>query len=159
MKANFKNILALLLIVGVVILLVSVFSPQNKEEEKFVYSDIVWLLENDLVKEFVVDSDYNITLTIYDHVMGEDGKPVANKERVTTKTYTFSYNSQIEEINELAYENYVNGGNLEKYDYEHPAETPWYMIYLPWIITAVIFIGLFIFMMRQTSILFPRDKE
>ena len=165
MKANLKSIIMLVLIVGVFIVGVSMFGNSNKEKDEFVYSELIDLFEDDLITSFVVDQSGSITVKALkpklddagNIIRDENGKIVEyatdkeGKNLVETFTYKFSYNTQIEQINELAKENRDKGGNLKEYNYEAAAETPWYVMYLPYIITAVIFIGLCIFLMKQTS--------
>ena len=62
MKFNFKAIIMLVLIVAVMIAAVSIFSAQTPNDEKFTYSDLMDLFENDLVKSFNVDGNSVITV-------------------------------------------------------------------------------------------------
>ena len=165
MKANLKNILALLFIVGAVLLMVSVFSNISDDDEAFRYSDLLELLEEDMVRSLVIDESGEATLKVLIPVKNEDGsiKTDENGNRVyeldekgnlklNTLTYKFSYNIQIEKVDELAIVSMSTpGGNLVEYDYLPAEETPWYVLYLPYIITAVIIIALWIFLMRQAS--------
>ncbi len=153
MKANFKSILVLIILVGAVIVGVSFFSSQT-EEEDFIYSDLIQKFEEDRVASFVVDADSVIHLKLYE-INEEDGDFVYDEKgekKVSDKEYSykFTYQTQIEEINDIAREKF-NSGVLLEYDYEAPEETPWYVMYLPYIITAVVIIGLLIFLMKQTS--------
>ena len=152
MKANFKSILALLLIVGVVITLVSVFSQGQNASEALGYSEIVGLFEEDRVTSFKVDRNLNITIKAFE--VDENGQ-ITDKEK--TFTYALSYNFQLDEINRLAYESYSKhlndptSSNLKEYDYDPAYETPWYETYLPFIITGLVLVLLFVFVIRQTS--------
>ena len=66
MKFNFKNIIILVVVIGVVLLALSFISSMNKEEEKLVYSDIIESFDNDLVESFVIDGEYNMTIVLYE---------------------------------------------------------------------------------------------
>ncbi len=144
MKANLKSIIMLLLIVGIFIVAVSVLN-NNKEEDKFVYSELVELFEEDRVKTFTVNAENVITVEAYQ--LDKDGN-VDTKLETRTYEYQFNYNAQIDRILELA----ENGGaNLEDYNFEAPEPTPWYIMYLPYIITAVVIIALWIFMMKSAG--------
>ncbi len=168
MKANFKSIIMLIVLVAAVLVAVSVFSAEKAEQ--FEYSQLLQLFEDDLVVSFTVDESGVIDLEAYSfREIDSNGNPVADEngniyklnskgEREKTKhTYKFSYNTQIDEVNEIAAaklkENWQNPGsnNLQSYDYLAPEETPWYIMYLPYIIIAVIMIGLWIFMAKQTT--------
>ena len=156
MKANFKNIIILLLIVGIVIAGASFLMGKNGGEDKFRYSDLVHLFEEDLVRDFVV-SEGTIKLNAFVAIKGEDGNYVFEKDekgenKLKEYEYTFSYELQLDKIMSIVEENAADGSTrLEKYDFEPMEETPWYVAYLPYIITAVLFIGLTIFLMRSTS--------
>ncbi len=151
MKVNFKSILMLLVIVAVTIVAVSVFTRGINREDEFGYSDLIDLFEEDLVASFVVEDD----LTIRVKALEPDGnggyKTDSNgKYEYRTYTYALSYNFQLDQINNLAYEKYLSGSsNLKEYTYSPPAQTPWYQAYLPYMIVALIFLGLWFFLMRQ----------
>ena len=164
MKANFKNIIILLLIIGIVIVGASFLMNKSGNEDKFVYSDLVDLFEKDLVRDFVVDENGTITLNALiatkdengNYVFGEDGNYVFEldengKPKVKEYSYTLSYIGYAFQLDKIT--SIIEGGlvNLEEYDFLPTPETPWYVAYLPYIITALLFIGLTIFLMRQTS--------
>ena len=171
MKANFKNIIILLLIIGIVIAGASFFMSKDNKEDKFVYSELVQLFEEDLVRDFVVDEHGNMKLNAFVVKTNEDGSPIfeldengnkkytfetddKNEPKVKEYNYAFRYDIQLDQIQSIIdeYKNKENyTPNLREYDFEAPEETPWYLTYLPWIITGVAFIGLTIFLMRQTS--------
>ena len=73
MKANFKNIAMLLLIVCAVVFAVTYFSGEGKDDDAVVYSDIVQLFEDDLVTSFVVDESGLITIKHLVPVLDEAG--------------------------------------------------------------------------------------
>jgi len=156
MKANFKSIIMLLIIVGIVIVGSSLLMDQQKEDE-FVYSELLELFEEDLVRDFVVDNTASMTLHAYVATENADGSYTfeldeKGERKVVEKTYSFRYELQLNKIISIIEENAADGStNLEKYDFEPIPKTPWYLEYLPWILTALIFIGLTIFLMRQTS--------
>ena len=160
MKANFKNIIILILIVGIVIVFASFLMNGAKDEDKFVYSDLVDLFEADLVRDFVVDDKGTIKLNAFVVTVGEDGSlnyelDDKGERKVKEYTYTFSYigyEFQLGKIISIIEANSADGStNLKEYDFEPTPETPWYVAYLPYIITGLLFIGLTVFLMRQTS--------
>ena len=160
MKANFKNIIIFILVVGLVIVLSSFFMDQSKQEDKFLYSDLLELFEEDLVRDFVVDENGTITLNAFVVTKNEDGSynfelDDKGQKKVKEYTYTLSYigyQLQLDKIVSVIETNSADGvTNLEKYDFEPTPETPWYLTYLPYIITGLLFLGLTIFLMRQTS--------
>ena len=155
MKINWKNIISLVLIVGVVLVVVSLFSQNNAQEDRFVYSELVDMFEEDRVYSFVVNEDQEITVKEIIYLYGDDGSEILDengkpKFELKDHTYKFSYSTQIEEINELA-RKMKNEGKLVEYEYEAAEEAPWYTLYLPYIITAIIF-GIFMFILfKQTA--------
>ncbi len=157
MKANFKNIIILILIIGVVIVGASFLMNGSGDEDKFVYSDLIDLFEKDLVRDFIVDEKGTITLNAFVTTVGEDGNPVfelddKGERKVKEYIYTFSYELQLYRVVSIIEDNAADGStNLVEYDFLPTPETPWYLAYLPYIITAILFIGLTIFLMRQTS--------
>ena len=149
MKANIKTIILIVVIFAVIIAAVSIFTSTLKKEEDFVYSDLVDLFENDLVTSFDVDGNLKMTVVALKIERDKDGNPVldqsgAFKQIIDEKTgnpatesysYSLSYNFQLDQINELALRNYQGGGkyvNLKDYNYQRPAETPWYQAFLRW---------------------------
>ena len=157
MKANFKNIAILILIVGIVIVGVSYLMDKTNKEDKFVYSDLVELFERDLVRDFVIDEKNVIKLNAFVAKRNIDGSYTyeldeKGERKVVEYTYKFSYMIQIDKILAIVDKNAADGvTNLVDYDFEPAAETPWYLAYLPYIITALLFIGLTVFLMRQTA--------
>ena len=165
MKVNFKNIIIFILIIGVVIAGSSYLMEQTQEKEKITYFKLLDLFEKDLIHDFEEENGV-IKFKVYEveknadgsYAFNEDGsyKFIYNSEngepKLTSGEYTFSYIFQIEEINSVIKENKADGiTNLVSGDYLPIPETPWYLAYLPYILTAVLFLGLTIFLMRQTS--------
>ena len=159
MKANFKNILVILIIIGLVIVGTSFLMEKNKNNDGFVYSDLIKLFEDDLVRDFVIDKDATIKLNAFVLIQNADGSySFKTNEKgeyvVETFSYRFTYEFQIEEIRSIIDANAVDGKtNLQSYDIEPPEETPWYLTPLASvIITGVLFVGITIFFfMRQSA--------
>ena len=155
MKADIKSIIMLLVIVLAVVLGVSYFSNDKDPEDEFVYSDLIELLEDDVVVSFVIDQNNVITVKSYKYTK-ENGTIVFEekdgKKVVETSEYTFSYTTQVEEVLALAKANKAKeNAILTEYNVESMPETPWYVMYLPYVLVGALIIGLWIFMMRQAS--------
>ncbi len=167
MKANIKSIILIILIFAVVIAAVAIFTTAIKTEEEFLYSDLVELFDNDLVTSFDVDGKLIMTVEAIvpkrenGTIVYNEGKPVYEIDSATGEPkkekheYSLSYNFQLEDINDLARRNYSGIGadgkvytNLKNYNYQPPAETPWILTLLPYLIAPVAIIILYIFMMR-----------
>ncbi len=161
MKVNFKSILMLLFIIVMIIFAVSFFT---KSQPTVSYSEIIDMFNKDQVVSFEVNEDLNITLKVLTPMTTEDGTPIYDLngkpqykvndkgERIlTTYVFKLGYSFQLEHINSIASEKYESGKetNLKEYNYLAAGEAPWYQVYLPYILIAVLFIGLWIFLMRQ----------
>ena len=161
MKANFKSIAMLIVLVLAVILMVSFLTNSFNTEETFEYSDLMYLFDNDLITYFNVDGNLLMTVQHFAPVLDENGdfKLDSNGQKeykkndkgdnvILTKEIQLSYAFQLEQINERAQKPSVN---LKDYDFQAPKATPWYISYLPYFIFAILLIGLWIFLMKQTS--------
>ena len=165
MKANFKNILVMLAMVLAAILMVSFLSGGMNKTETFSYSDLKKMFEKDIVQSFEVDENLKMTLKVYKIKTDESGNELKNEDGsyifatddkgnyvFQVYTYQISYTFQLEDINRTAYDSYTTpGSHLTTYNYKAAAATPWYQLYLPYIIIAVVFIGLWIFVVKQSS--------
>ena len=152
MKVNFKSIITLVVIVVLVILAVSFFTEQFKDDDEFLYSDVVELFEKNLVHSYVVDGNGNLTIVALrpaegnpPYMVDKDGKPIYEEHKYKLST-TLQY-EKLEELTEIALEK--DPKVLVEYDFKAPEEAPWYQAYLPYILIAVFFVGLWIFIMRQ----------
>jgi len=160
MKANFKNILMLVIMVVAVLIGVSLFSGLGEDKDEFVYSELVELFDENLVTEFEINENGEITVKYLNPIIDPTTGEVTSYEKdnkgdnkIYTETYTFSYTVQIEKLIDKV-EGMTAAGtntNLVQYNIVPTPETPWYVMYLPYIITAVVIIALWIFLMRQTS--------
>ena len=151
MKVNFKSILMLVFLVVAVIIAVTAFTSRLNGTKELTYGEVVEKFENDDVIYFKIDGDLNLELHTRKAKAGGgyemqevDGKQVYVPEIFE---YKLSYAFQLEHIMSLAEQ--AGRATLDDYDIERAAETPWYVAYLPYIILAVLFIGLWIFIMRQ----------
>ena len=131
MKANFKSILSLILIIGVVLVL-STLLEGRVNNDKFLYSDLLDLFEADLVRDVVVDDNGKITLNAYVVTKNEDGSLslVLNDKgepKTESFTYNFSYELQIKKIIAVieANESSPDGTNLVEYDFKYSNSAFW----------------------------------
>ena len=159
MKVNFKSVLLLIFIIFAVITAVSMFNKANSDKTDFTYGNLKQLLEEDAVIECVIDGDLVAHVKAYAVKTDNNGKLmlkdngdfdyVGKGDPATIKEYTceLMYNFQIDKIDELA----ENCESMEYYNYLKAEETPWYMTYLPFIIIGVLFIILWIFVMKSAG--------
>ena len=162
MKVNIKSIIMLILMIVAIVLAVTFFTNSMKEDEKFEYSDVLELFNDDLVAYFEVDGNLNIKLhtLVPKTVDGAPqldafGNPVYETDekgspKYRVYKYKLSYTIQLDEINRIAREKLEAGNtNLESYNYLEAAGTPWYQLYLPYIVVILITVGLGFFLLRQ----------
>ena len=151
MKVNFKSILMLILIVLAVIIAVSFVTDRLSDSEELSYGEVLVKFEKDDVLEATIDGDLNLILYTRKEISPGVYEKNSLGEYVRERfEFDLSYAFQLETISAIAGEKLTSGtSNLEKFDVESQAETPWYVAYLPYIIVFVLFIGLWFFIMRQ----------
>ncbi len=164
MKLNYKNLLLWILIIGALILGFIMFSDMQSDEEKPAYSDVIEMLEEKLVVSMVYDTQSYLRIVarvpVLNEATGEYERDEAgnvivkknNKGEIITKEYIYrlAQYTQLEEIHRLAQER-LDDGSLEKWDYEEPKDTPWFVSFLPYILIFGGLIFLFIYMSRASG--------
>ena len=136
-KGNLAFILLILLIIGVAAWVLSSASPYGEE---YVYSDIHDLFAEEKVKSLVLSDN---TLTLELKAPEENGG--------TTLVYNIaSFSVFYEDFNDIVVEQYKNG-ILESYDYPEVSETPWWLMFLPYILVAVLFLAVWLYMMNKAA--------
>ena len=162
MKFNFKGIIMLVLIVALMIAAVSMFSLTGKDDDVFTYSDLVEQFENDYVYKFNVDGNSVITVQVLQPQLDESGMPQIdeygevvfkknskNEYELKEYSYAFTDSVQIDYVHAVAISGLLK--NLTEYNFERPAETPWYQLYLPYIIVGILLIVMLVFVIRSAG--------
>ena len=157
MKVNFKNIILLVVIVALMIVGVSIFNSITKQQDEIVYGEISSYFEKNIIKSIKIDENNLVTGTRYNLVENEDGSVAIEVDKngkpveVEFK-FQLAWTFQAEAIDTLA-QNEIKEGNLspENYDIKAPKQTPWYVAYLPYIVIILVFIGLWIFVLRSSN--------
>ena len=137
-RKDFKVILIYVLLFAAIIFFLSNMFRQGGDAEKVVYSDIVGYFQQGEVKEVYVSQDNLVTLTFWDDT----------KEEVTYRLADFSIFYY--DLDELIQEQ-IASGTLEKVEYEPATIYPWWVDLLPYILVAVLLIGLVIYMTHAAS--------
>ncbi len=154
MKFSVKNIIFFLLLILAIIIGAVIITDMGNKEEQAVYSEIVSMLKTPgQVTEISVDSKAIMTMTYHPTLKDENGQDVRDPEtnevtlsaETATLTYRFSYDFQLEDIDDLAQAAGV------KYNFAEPEEPSWFMTYLPYIILIGAVIIFYIFMMSKVS--------
>ena len=140
-KNNFKILIFyFVLIAGIIVALTFMFNQGAADAPT--YSDVLEYFQKDTVKEFVVDDDNVITMTVYN--LNENGELVYNENGVilnTTKTVEYQLQSLglfVEDCSEY----YQNNQNLVAFDIEPEKVMPWWVSLLPYVLIIVVVIVL-----------------
>ena len=94
MKANFKNIIIFMLIIGIVIVGSSFLMEHQQNEDEFTYKELLDLFKNDLVHDFDLDND---TMVLHAYIVENNQLKKNDKGEFDLKeeTYKFTYLFQI----------------------------------------------------------------
>ena len=133
MKVNFKNILFLIVLIGALIFTVSAYSTLSAKSGEITYSELIEKFERNEVESFVVDGNSVITITLT--TKNQDGTP-------KTCSYTLVNQEQFKTIHDYATGAKGNCTNLKAFDFQTEEPTPWYQLYLPYIVVGIIIIAL-----------------
>ena len=155
-KSNFKVLIFyLVLIVAVILALSMMFSQQEVEEIK--YSEVVNYFKADAVKDFTVDDSDYITMHVWsiedieslDDPVPEGATPPSIEDFTV---YEIGYQLQSLElfVNDCG-EYYQNNQNIVSYDIEPIPVTPWWVSFLPYVIVIIIFVVLWVVVMKQAT--------
>ena len=136
-RNNLFLILMILLILGLAIWAMT--SPLQQQEAE-TYSTIRDLFESQQVKSFVL-SDNTLTLTLREQDASGSDQRVFH-----IASFTVFY----EDFNDLVTEQY-EAGILEKYDYPAVNGTPWWLMFIPYILIALLVLGVWLFMINRMS--------
>ncbi|MDD6024063.1 MAG: ATP-dependent zinc metalloprotease FtsH [Oscillospiraceae bacterium] len=127
----------MLMILGVAVFMMT--SPKQDAAE-YAYSDL-----NDLFLEEKVDS-FSLSDTTLSLKLKEPDKD--GKTDVVCQIASFSV--FYSDFNDIVVEQYKSG-ILKEYNYAAPSETPWWLMFIPYIIIAFLILGVWMFMMTRTG--------
>ena len=148
MKGNFKTIILYLLLV--VIALVTATTVLNgTQKDETVFSDIYDLFLNEQVRSFTVTPDVELILKVR-----SDTEPANEKKDSTVEFRLLDYEMFREQIFEkivLGEDGQYARGVITEYNFKEPAKTGWLLSILPYLLVSVVFIALFVYMMRYMS--------
>lgn len=136
-KSNLAFVFLMCVILGVSFFVMSL--PAQREKEA-VYSDLWQLFEEKQVKSFTL-SDNTLTLTLREP--DKDGN-----ERLTYHIASFSL--FYEDFNDIVTEQYADG-TLEDYDYPAVSGTPWWLMFIPYILITLLVLGVWFYMMNRAA--------
>ena len=137
MKKNLRGILLYAVMLVLLILALTYLFDSPRQGEILTYSDVLEYYREGKVKAYVVDGN-DLRMQLYDD---------------TVVQYEVPYLSMfIDDVSEIMDSRRAEGlTTVEQYDYITPAETPWWVSFLPYVVLFGIVIVLWYFMMRQAG--------
>ena len=139
MKDNAKKIIFFVAMILVFVLAATFWSASANRDEEPLWSDVVAMFEENRVTKFTVSPSHLLTV---------EGLDAEGKEEKIT--YQLSNNAQYEYLEAKAIEN-RDKGVLKEYNFEAPAETPWILNYLPYLLVIAAVIALIVMMNRAAG--------
>ncbi len=135
-KGNNKRVVIFYIVLITVILFSVGTLLSDAISKELKYSDIVEMFKNEEVKSFTIDEKNNLII--------KDQKGVEYTYRLLSISIFY------EDMNDLV-QAQLEEGIIESYDYEEPANIPWWVSFLPYLALVGLFIALWVYMMRQAS--------
>ena len=151
MKISLKNILLLVVLIVCFVTMATVMNGYGKNVTALSYDQVTSYLREGKVQSFTVAADgATMTLTVREY--DEAGNVIVKDGKEVTKTYTHRLSNyvQYETIEKLA-QTALADGTLVSYNYDAPAETPWIVTYLPYILVGVALILLVVFVVKSSK--------
>jgi len=134
---NYAFLFLILIILGVA--LWAMRMPQSNADKE-TYSTVRDLFEAEKVKAFTL-SDDTLTLTLRE--------PDENGEEQKV-FHIASFSVFYEDFNDLVTKQYAEG-IIEQYDYPAISGTPWWLMFIPYVVIALLVIGVWLFMVNRMS--------
>ncbi len=138
MKKNIKTIVLYVLLIAVVIFAASSLMKGFNQANKLSYSEIIDLFYSDQVKSFEVAANGKLTLET------TDGKEIS-RVLLVFSTFREDIDAYLAGVQDGTYK------NLEKYDYAEPSNNEWIWNFLPIVVTSVLMIAFYIFIIKKTG--------
>ena len=134
-RGNSKALIFYIVLIAIVIFTVSSLLS-GVSQKKLQYSEIVQMFKDEQVKSFVIDEKNNLII--------KDQKGLEHTFRLLDISIFYS------DLNDLVQEQ-LDAGIIESYNYEEPANIPWWVGMLPYAIMIGLVVALWVYMMRQAS--------
>ena len=128
------------LLIGVIILAVIFYLTTPAEQKEYTYSEIEELFRQEQVKSFCLEGD-ELTLNLYSP--DSDGNTTIKKTLPSPTWFR-------EDLGDLI-EQQTASGVLTEYDYVKGWTAPWWMSILPYLITIVLFVGVWYLLMNKAG--------
>ncbi|MBE6555091.1 MAG: ATP-dependent zinc metalloprotease FtsH [Ruminococcaceae bacterium] len=148
MKNHIKSIIFYVLLIALIIGAVATIY-RSTEKEKIVLGDVVTYFEQDRVVSFVIDKNYNITMSV---IRTDEGGGLVQNADGTWSTEEISYRLRSVQTFEDYCNDYVkSNSNLRSFDIEPEASYPWWISLLPSLIVIILLVALWFFMMNSAG--------
>ena len=148
-RNNAKVIIFYVALIAVIFVAVFAMLGDTTTKEKVNFSDIMHYFEEDRVKEFEVSNENVITLVIY---KTDKTGVLLPEDVVNLPTEKVSYKLRDVSLFVNAFEKYEGTvQNLVKYEYEPLAEYPWWISFIPSLLTVAAIILFGVFMTKQMN--------
>ena len=118
----------------------SMRSSAGTTQKEYLYSDLYDLFHEEKVESFVLSGN-TLQLTLKE--------PDADGNSTVTCGIT-SFSVFYSDFNDLVEEQYA-AGILSSYDYPAVSETPWWLMFVPYLVIALIFLAVWLFMMNRAG--------
>lgn len=128
------------MLIGVIILAVIFYLTTPAEQKEYTYSEIEELFRQEQVKSFCLEGD-ELTLNLYSP--DSDGNTTIKKTLPSPTWFREDLGDLIEEQ--------TASGVLTEYDYVKGWTAPWWMSILPYLISIVLFIGVWYLLMNKAG--------
>ena len=128
------------MLIGVIILAVIFYLTTPAEQKEYTYSEIEELFRQEQVKSFCLEGD-ELTLNLYSP--DSDGNTTIKKTLSNPTWFR-------EDLGDLI-EQQTASGVLTEYDYVKGWTAPWWMSILPYLITIVLFVGVWYLLMNKAG--------
>ncbi len=133
-----QNIIFFILVFGILMASIVIMLGSN-DTSTMVFSDIRDQFEEENVKQFVLE-DNVLYMELY--------KPVNGSTYATYEVYSLElFYSEFSDIISQQYQD----GIIEKYDYPPQYESPWWLMFVPYLIIAMLFLGVWYYMMNKSQ--------
>ncbi len=140
MNKKKSNTIFFLLILAIFALSIWLIRQSDTAAEPYVYSDIYDLFQAEQVDSFTLSGT---TLTLNLKEPDENGNFT---EVYQVSSFSVFYN----DFNDLVVDQYARGV-LSSYDYPPAKETPWWLMFIPYILIALLLLGIWMYMMNKVS--------
>ena len=148
LKKNLRGLLLYAVMLGMLILALTYLFDAPQQGEIVTYSDVLDYFREGHVDAFVVDGN-ELRIQLNDGRVTQDGVVTG----ASVITYEVPYLSLfIDDVNTIMEERRAAGlETVKQYDYIPPAETPWWVSFVPYLLLFGIVLVLWFFMMRQAG--------